>query len=122
MADANVIETGAEATHHWLSQRLTAGSNLILMLWFLISLALLPAYDFATLTAWLAQPIAAVPMLLLVVTTFYHFTLGVQVVIEDYQHDETRVVLLVVLNLFAYAAGALAVFSILKVAFTAGAI
>ncbi|MES2442242.1 MAG: succinate dehydrogenase, hydrophobic membrane anchor protein [Pseudomonadota bacterium] len=121
MADA-VIETGAgaEATHHWLSQRLTAGSNLILTLWFLVSLALLPAYDFATLTAWLAQPIAAVPMILLVVTTFYHFTLGVQVVIEDYQHDETRVVLLVLLNLFAYAAGTLAVFSILKVAFTAG--
>jgi succinate dehydrogenase / fumarate reductase membrane anchor subunit len=121
MADA-VLETGAEATHHWLGQRLTAGSNLILMLWFMISLALLPAYDWATVTAWLASPLAAVPMILLVVTTFRHFTLGVQVVIEDYQHDETRIVLLVLLNLFAYAAGTLAVFSILKVAFTTGAI
>ncbi len=118
MADAAVIETGSEATHHWLSQRLTAGSNLILMLWFMISLALPPAYDYATLTAWLAQPFVAVPMILLIFTTFYHFTLGVQVVIEDYQHDESRIVLLVLLNLFAYAAGALAVFSILKVAFT----
>lgn len=122
MADAAVIETGAEATNHWLGQRLTAGSNLVLMLWFLVSLALLPAYDYTTLAGWLAQPIAAVPMILLVITTFYHFTLGVTVVIEDYQHDETRIVLLVLLNLFAYAAGALAVFSILKVAFTAGAI
>lgn len=110
-----------EASHHWLSQRMTAGANLVLMLWLMFSLALLPAYDYATLTAWLAQTLVAVPMILLVVTTFYHFTLGVQVVIEDYQHDETRVVLLVLLNLFAYAAGALAVFSILKVAFTAGA-
>jgi|ERR1044072_1913241 succinate dehydrogenase / fumarate reductase membrane anchor subunit len=121
MADA-VIETGAQATHHWLGQRLTAGSNLVLMLWFMVSLALLPGYDYATITAWLASPLAAVPMVLLVVTTFYHFTLGVQVVIEDYQHNETRIVLLVLLNLFAYGAGALAVFSILKVAFTAGAI
>src|ERR1044072_8117260 len=88
MADA-VIETGAQATHHWLGQRRTAGSNLVLMLWFMVSLALLPGYDYATITAWLASPLAAVPMVLLVVTTFYHFTLGVQVVIEDYQHNET---------------------------------
>jgi succinate dehydrogenase / fumarate reductase membrane anchor subunit len=119
MADA-VIETGAEATHHWLGQRLTAGSNLILMLWFMFSVALLPSYDYTTLTAWLASPIVAVPMILLVFTTFRHFTLGVQVVIEDYQHDESRIALLVLLNLFAYAAGTLAVFSILKVAFTTG--
>jgi len=126
MADATPMdsgaETGAEATHHWMSQRMTAGANLVLMLWFMISLALLPAYDFATVSAWLASPLAAVPMILLVVSTFYHFILGVQVVIEDYQHDETRIVLLVLLNLFAYAAGTLAVFSILKVAFTTGAI
>lgn len=123
MADAALSATGnAEATHHWLQQRMTAGANLVLMLWFMISIVLLPAYDFATLTAWIQQPFVAVPMILLVVTTFYHFTLGVQVVIDDYQHNETRVVLLVLLNFFAYAAGALAVFSILKVAFTPGAI
>jgi len=122
MAEA-VLATGkAEATHHWLQQRMTAGANLVLMLWFMFSLVLLPAYDFATLTAWIQQPFVAVPMILLVVTTFYHFTLGVQVVIDDYQHNETRVVLLVLLNFFAYAAGALAVFSILKVAFTPGAV
>jgi succinate dehydrogenase / fumarate reductase membrane anchor subunit len=120
MADAALATGNAEATHHWLQQRMTAGANLILMLWFMFSLALLPDYQFATLTAWLAQPFAAVPLILLVITTFYHFTLGVQVVIEDYQHNETRVVLLVLLNFFAYAAGALAVFSILKVAFSTG--
>jgi len=120
--DNVVTATGAdrEATHHWWQQRLTAGSNLILMLWFMFSLALLPAYDYATLVGWLASPWAAVPMILLIVTTFYHFRLGLQVVIEDYQHDETRVVLLVLLTYFVVALGALAVFSILKLAFTAG--
>lgn len=110
-----------EGTHHWWQQRLTAGSNLILMLWFLLSIALLPAYDYATIAAWLAQPIAAVPMILLVASTFYHFRLGLQVVIEDYQHDETRVVLLVLLNFFTIALATLAIFSILKTAFTGAA-
>jgi succinate dehydrogenase / fumarate reductase membrane anchor subunit len=110
-----------EGTHHWWHQRLTAGSNLLLMLWFVISIALLPAYDQSTLIAWLASPWAAVPMILLVVSTFYHFRLGLQVVIEDYQHDETRIVLLILLNFFSVGVATLAVFSILKVAFTAGA-
>ena len=113
------LGSAKEGTHHWWRQRLTAGSNLLLMLWFVISIALLPAHDYDTVRAWLASPWAAVPMLLLVVTTFHHFRLGLQVVIEDYQHNETRVVLLVLLDYFTVAAAVTAVFSILKVAFTA---
>lgn len=111
-----------EGTHHWVSQRMTAGSNLVLTLWFLFSIAMLPAYDLETVRAWLAEPWAAVPMILLVISIFYHFRLGLQVVIEDYQHDESRIVLLVLLNFFTIAVGTLAIFSILKTAFTAGAI
>ena len=110
-----------EGAHHWWHQRLTAGSNLALMLWLLASILFLPDYSWPTLTAWLAGPWAAVPMILLVVSTFYHFRLGLQVVIEDYQHDETRFALLVLLNFFVLGVGALAIFSILKIAFTAGA-
>jgi succinate dehydrogenase / fumarate reductase, membrane anchor subunit len=115
------LGSAKEGAHHWWQQRLTAGANLVLMLWFILSIALLPAYDHATISHWMAQTQVAVPMLLLVASTFYHFRLGLQVVIEDYQHDESRVVLLVLLNFFTIAAGTLAVFSILKVAFTTGA-
>ena len=111
-----------EGSHHWWHQRLTAGSNLVLVLWFVLSIALLPAYDWETIHAWLAQPWAAVPMILLIVSTFYHFRLGLQVVIEDYQHDASRVVLLILLNFFTIATATLAIFSILKTAFTPGAI
>ncbi|MEI9851120.1 MAG: succinate dehydrogenase, hydrophobic membrane anchor protein [Sphingomonas sp.] len=110
-----------EGTHHWWHQRLTAGANLILVLWLIVSIALLPAYDSATLTAWLASPWAALPMLLLILSTFYHFRLGLQVVIEDYVHSETRIVLIVLLNFFVVAGAVLAAFSILKVAFTGAA-
>lgn len=112
------LGTAKEGAHHWWNQRLTAGSNLFLVLWFLFSLARLPGYDFATISAWLASPLAAIPLILLVASVFYHFRLGLQVVIEDYQHDETRVVLLVLLNFFTIAAAATAIFAILKVAFT----
>lgn len=111
-------KTGA---HHWWIQRLTAGSNLLLMIWFLFSLLRLPHYDYATVIAWLSTPLGAVPMLLLIISVFWHFRLGLQVVIEDYQHDETRVIALVALNFYTVAMAAFAIFAILKIAFTGGA-
>jgi succinate dehydrogenase / fumarate reductase, membrane anchor subunit len=110
-----------EGANDWWHHKISAGSNLILVLWFMISIALLPAYDYATISAWLAQPWAAVPMILLVVSVFYHFHHGLTVVIEDYQHDHTRFVLLLLLKYFTIATATLAIFSILEVAFTAGA-
>lgn len=107
-------------THHWWRQRLTAGSNFLLMAWFIFSLTRLSGFDYATIRTWMESPWVSVPLLLLVSSVFYHFRLGLQVVIEDYQHDESRVVLLVLLNLYVLVVYATAVFSILKVAFGAG--
>jgi succinate dehydrogenase / fumarate reductase, membrane anchor subunit len=72
-------------------------------------------------TAWMRQPLVAVPLMLIVLNTFWHFRLGLQVVIEDYQHGASRVVFLGLLNLFTFAGGALALFAILKVALSGAA-
>ena len=73
---------------HWLQQRFTAIGNLVLIPWLVISLALLPAYDFPTLHAWAASPLTATLLALICVNTFYHARLGVQVFLEDYVHEE----------------------------------
>ena len=110
-----------EGTHHWWRQRLTAGLNIALMGWLLLFLARLPGYDLMTVRMYLSSAWVAIPMALLIANVFYHFRLGLQVVIEDYQHNESRVVLMVLLNLFVAAVGAVALFSILKIAFGAPA-
>lgn len=110
------LGSAKEGAHHWWHHRVTAGSNLFLMLWFIASIARLPSYDLASVHSWLASAWVAVPMALLVISVFYHFRLGLQVVIEDYQHDETRVVSLLLLNFFVVALGATALFAIVKVA------
>ena len=107
-----------EGTHHWWTQRLTAGGNLLLISWLLLALALRPDYAFGTIHAWLASAWVAVPMVLLVANLAWHIRLGLQVVIEDYQHDETRVVLMVLVNLYTVALTGIALFAILKIAFT----
>jgi succinate dehydrogenase / fumarate reductase membrane anchor subunit len=57
-------------------------------------------------------------MLLLIVATFWHLKLGLQVVLEDYVHEEGwKFFSTTLLNFFVIGAGALAFFSVLKIAF-----
>jgi succinate dehydrogenase / fumarate reductase membrane anchor subunit len=73
---------------HWTAQRLTAIANLLLMLWFLFSAMALAGGGYAQVRAWLAQPVPASLMVLLIISTFYHARLGLQVAVEDYVHHE----------------------------------
>lgn len=104
---------------HWVLHRMTAVGNLLLMPWLIISLVRLPVYDYTTITMWLAQPIVAVPMMLLVISVFWHFRIGLQVVIEDYVHEEgLKFASLTALTFYTLGAAAFALFAIAKIALT----
>ena len=103
--------------HHWWIERLTSISTLLLFFWLGASLLTLPALDHQTIVAWLSSPTAAVPMLLLIVSTFWHLKLGMQVVIEDYVHDAGwKFFSIVLLKFFTILLAALAIFAVLKIA------
>jgi len=110
------LGSAKEGAHHWWHQRVTAAANLFLMLWLLISIARQPAYDYGALHAWLASAWVAIPMILLVVSVFYHFRLGLQVLIEDYVHSELRIGLMLLLTFFTVTTAGIAIFAILKIA------
>ena len=115
------LGSARSGAHHWWLERLTSISTLVLFIWLLVSLLRLPALDYEGVTEWLASPIAAVPMLLLIISTFWHSKLGLQVVIEDYVHEEgLKIFTITLLNFFVIALGALAFFSVLKIAFAGG--
>ena len=104
--------------HHWWIERLTSISTLLLFFWLGASLLTLPALDHQTIVGWLSSPTAAVPMLLLIVSTFWHLKLGMQVVIEDYVHDAGwKLFSIVLLKFFTILLAALAIFAVLKIAF-----
>ncbi|MHA7818527.1 MAG: succinate dehydrogenase, hydrophobic membrane anchor protein [Erythrobacter sp.] len=108
--------------HHWLAARTTAIGNLILMVWFITSLVLLGDYSYASVVKWLSQPIAAVPMILLIISVFYHARLGLQVVTEDYIHEPgSKFAVLSALNLAAIGGGAFAIFSVASLALNGAA-
>jgi succinate dehydrogenase / fumarate reductase membrane anchor subunit len=105
-----------DGAHHWWLQRVTAIANIILMLWFIFSLVRLPSLDHSSVVLWLRQPVAAVPMLLLIVSVFWHLRLGVQVLLEDYVQGSARVIGMLALNFYVLAGAAAAVFAVLKIA------
>ena len=90
------LGSAKEGAHHWWAQRVTAAANLFLMVWFFVAIARMPAYDYDTARGWLQSPWAAIPMGLLIVSVFYHFRLGLQVLIEDYVHGAARVAWLLI--------------------------
>ena len=120
LARVRGLGSAREGGHHWWIERLTSVSTLLLSIWLIVSLLRLPGLDFRTITEWLQSPLAAVPMLLLVLSTFWHLKLGMQVVIEDYVHEAGwKLFTIVLLNFFTLTLAAAAIFAVLKIAFGA---
>ncbi len=106
-----------QGVHHWLFQRFTAVGNLVLVVFLAISLALLPDYGFATVSGWASETIPATALALLIVSTFWHARLGLQILIEDYVHDAgSKFGILVLLNLATIGGAAFGIISIARIA------
>ncbi|WP_420383044.1 succinate dehydrogenase, hydrophobic membrane anchor protein [Novosphingobium sp.] len=103
--------------HHFLAKRLTGIGNLVLIPYLMISLALLNSYDYATVHAWLAQPVAATAMVLILLNTVYHARLGVQEMLEDYVHGEGgRIASWLLINFVPVAASAFGIVCVIRIA------
>ena len=102
--------------HHWWTQRLTSVALVPLSIWFVVSLLSLPAFDPATVSAWMGHGATALLLIALLLVGAWHSQLGVRVVIEDYVHGAGARTLLLVCTLFAHtllaAAGVLAVLKV----------
>src|SRR5204862_5591188 len=75
-------------TMHFWRQRLTSVALIPLSIAFVLIVIALLGGSHATALQILGSPLIAIIMLLFVGTTVYHMWLGMQVIIEDYVHDE----------------------------------
>ena len=116
---ARVKETGAsgEGSHHWWLQRISALALIPLSLWFLISVVGHIGDDYQTVINWISHPVVAVLMILYLGFMFFHAQLGLQVVIEDYCHNQSvKLCILVLIKAVLLVAGVASVFSVLRIA------
>jgi len=121
LARAQGHGSAREGAEHWWQERLSSLAALLLWVWFAVSMLRLPSHDQAMVAEWLGSPLAAVPMLLLIIATFWHLRLGLQVIVDDYVHDEGSKLFWTVLISFSSVLGAaFALFSVLKIALGGG--
>ena len=94
------LGSAKKGTEHFFMQRVTALANIPLTLFLVGALVVHAGADYTTMTAFLGNPLVGVVMLLLIVSATYHMKLGLQVVIEDYVHEEATKLLAIIANQF----------------------
>ena len=117
---ARVLGNGAarSGTGHFWRQRLTAVANIPLTIAAIIIMITLLGRNQAAVAQILGSPLVAIIMLLFVLSVTMHMRIGMQVIIEDYVHDESAKLTLIMANTFFAIAVALAsAFGILKLSF-----
>lgn len=114
------LGSAKEGVQHWWAQRVSALALVPLALWFVIIVIKLAGADRAAFVQWVRQPVPAAILILLLIATFYHGALGLQVVIEDYIDRELdRIGLIIVVRLAAALLAVLGIVAVLKLSFAA---
>ena len=112
------LGSAKSGTEHFWRQRLTAVANVPLTVAFVVIVIGLLGRNHAAVVQILGSPLVAIVMLLFIASITTHMRIGMQVIIEDYVHDEvTKLVLLMANTFFAVAVGLACAFAILMLSF-----
>jgi len=110
--------TAKSGTGHFWHQRVTAIANIPLTIAVVIILITLLGRNQAAVAQILGSPAIAIIMLLFVGSITIHMRIGMAVIIEDYVHDETaKLALLMANTFFTIVVGLTAAFGIIKLSF-----
>ena len=119
LSKAKGLGAAKEGVEHWWRQRLTAIALVPLILWTLFSIALLGTGNFTSVYTWVAHPVTAVLLSVTFIALYYHSALGIQVIVEDYIHVKwLQITALIGIKFINFLRAVIAVFSILKIAFS----
>ena len=110
------MQSKSHGVVHWKLQRISAIAMIPLVIWFVSSLtfSLINSYDQSV--AWLQNPLNATGLVLLFGTLYFHAASGLQVVIEDYVHNEgLKIMSLILIKLISILLGVLSILCVLKI-------
>ena len=112
------LGSARSGTKHFWQERLTAVAGVPLTIAFIVIVASVLGRNHAAVVQILGSPVVAILLLLFIFNSIYHMWLGMQVIVEDYVHDDMRKLSCLMANTFFCAGAALAsVYAILKLSF-----
>jgi succinate dehydrogenase / fumarate reductase membrane anchor subunit len=110
------LGSAKSGTVHFWHQRVTAIANVFLVTAFVVILVSLLGSGHARVTQILGSPLVTIIMLLMIGSVTYHMKIGMQVVIEDYVHDDKWKFAAILANaFFAVAVAACCAYALLKI-------
>ncbi len=117
LGKVRALGSSHSGAHHWLLQRYTAIGNMLAGLFLLFGLLAKGDYSFASIREWLHAPLPATMAGLFVLSTFWHARLGLQVLVEDYVHEQAnKFAVTAALNLLTFAGAAFGLLSVARIA------
>ena len=116
LARAKGLGAAGHGAEHWWLHRMTAVSNIPLIVSFVIIVSAIAFRPWERAVAIVSHPLVALLLILTVVSVTNHMRLGMQTVIEDYVHDKGQKIAAVMANNFYAVIVAVAcLYAILKV-------
>jgi succinate dehydrogenase / fumarate reductase membrane anchor subunit len=121
LATVRGLGSAKKGTGDFVAQRLTSVALTVLTIAFIWIVVRLNGEPYETVVATLSSPLVALIFIAAILMTVVHMRIGMQVIIEDYVHDEMPKLSLLILNwLFSWGVGLVAIFAVLKLAFGGG--
>ncbi|GJD51992.1 hypothetical protein OPKNFCMD_4753 [Methylobacterium crusticola] len=107
-------------TREWWLHRVTAVSNVPLILAFVVIVALMAGRPYPEAVQLLSQPFVAILLILGVISVTNHMRMGLQIVIEDYVHDKgLRIAAVIANNFYCVVVAVACLYAIVRVSLRA---
>ncbi len=115
MKNIKIAPATKTGSHHWMMQRVSAIALIPLIIWLAYSFISVIQDVEANMAVFFAYPFNAVMGILLITTSLYHGSLGLQVVYEDYiSHRLKRKTMIIATHFLSILTSVAATLAIIK--------
>ncbi|HEX8165046.1 MAG TPA: succinate dehydrogenase, hydrophobic membrane anchor protein [Beijerinckiaceae bacterium] len=118
LARVKGLGAAGHGAEHWWLHRMTAVSNIPLIVAFIVIVASLAWRPWEDAVRAVSHPLVALLLILCVVSVTNHMRMGMQIIIEDYVHDKGwKIAAVIANNFYAVVIAAACLWAILKISF-----
>ena len=109
------LGSARSGTSDFFRQRITAVGMILLIVPAIVIIMTMLGRNQAAASQILGNPLVAIIMILFIIASVWHMKIGMQVVLEDYIHDEKLKLALVIGNhFFCWSVGLVSIYAIVK--------
>jgi succinate dehydrogenase / fumarate reductase membrane anchor subunit len=117
LARVRHLGSAKSGTKHFWHQRVSAVALIPLTIAFVLIVIGLIGRNHAAAVQILGSPFVSIVMILFVISSTYHMWLGMQVIVEDYIHSESKLTWLMLNTFFCFTIALCCIYAILKLSF-----